>query len=299
MSRLANISRLTLGTAQIGMSYGIVNRAGDIGTDGASALLDKAWALGITCLDTARAYGESEHRIGAWLRMRQYDPTIVSKVPALGVGDEAAAIEQNLSQTLMHLGRNRIDALLCHRADDLQRPAVRAKLESLVAEGRIERFGVSAYSPEHMRRAIAIETLGVIQVPVSLANSIFVTGGAIEDAAARGVLVFARSVYLQGLLLTPPERLPKSFDPLSAPIRALNALAREIRCDISSLALAAVNAVPGVHSIVVGAETAEQLEGTVKAFARTAPGSDAIAEAWSLFRNAPPELVDPNRWPAR
>ena len=298
MNRLGKISRLTLGTAQLGIPYGIVNSTGDIGADGAIALLDAAWKSDITCFDTARVYGESETRIGAWIAKRQNTPIIISKIPALDGTDDVAAIGDSFARSTSALGLLKIDGLLCHRAADLSRPAVRSSLEKLVVDGRIERFGVSVYSPDQLFKALEIDTVGIIQLPLSIANARFLDEGAISAAAARGVLVFARSVYLQGLLLTEPKSLPSSFEPLAGPIRQLRDLAHLANTDVATLALAAVNSVPGVHSIVVGTETKEQLAGTLAALNKMPTKTALIDEAWSLFKNVPPELVDPARWPA-
>lgn len=37
---------------------------------------------GIACFDTARNYGEAEHRIGAWLARGGKRPLLISKAPA-------------------------------------------------------------------------------------------------------------------------------------------------------------------------------------------------------------------------
>lgn len=298
MDRLDNISRLTLGTAQLGMPYGIVNSVGDIGVEGAVALLDAAWESGITCFDTARVYGEAETRIGAWIAKRQNKPIIVSKIPALNGTDDIAAIDESFARSTSALGLLKIDGLLCHRASDLSRPSVRNSLEKLVSNGRIHRFGASVYSPDQLFKALEIDTIGIVQLPLSIANARFLDQGAISAAAARGVLVFARSVYLQGLLLTIPKSLPGSFEPLAGPIRQLHDLARMANINVATLALSAVNAVPGLHSIVVGAESKAQLAGTLAALNETAPRTALIDEAWSLFKNVPLELADPTRWPA-
>ena len=53
---------LALGTAQFGLPYGIANQVGRISRDEATTILDHAWAAGLDTIDTAIAYGESEHR---------------------------------------------------------------------------------------------------------------------------------------------------------------------------------------------------------------------------------------------
>ncbi len=58
---------LVLGGAQFGMPYGIANRAGKPGDDELHAILALAEAAGVSHLDTAAGYGDSEHRIGSAL----------------------------------------------------------------------------------------------------------------------------------------------------------------------------------------------------------------------------------------
>ena len=53
-------ARLTLGTVQFGMDYGIANAAGRVPREDVRQILADAHVAGVACLDTAAAYGESE-----------------------------------------------------------------------------------------------------------------------------------------------------------------------------------------------------------------------------------------------
>jgi aryl-alcohol dehydrogenase-like predicted oxidoreductase len=299
MSRLSNISRLTLGTAQLGMRYGAVNTQGDPGLDGAFAVLDAAAGAQIDCIDTARLYGKAETRIGAWRKHRNANPVLISKLPKLHAPHSADAITAMFEQSTAALGVPYIDGYLCHSAINVNDRTVLAVFERLMSEDRISGFGTTLYSPAELETALSVAGLGMVQLPLSIAHSRFAHNGLIARAAERGVLVFARSVYLQGVLLVPPERLPPWLSPLTEPLRKLRALAADNRTDIPHLALAAVNAVPGVHSIVIGAETPDQLQQSVAALQKPAPEPELIAQAWSLFKDIPDELTDPSRWPNR
>src|SRR5207248_1409179 len=57
-------SELTLGTAQLGMEYGIANRAGQPSRSLAVRIVREAIAHGVKALDTARSYGEAEDVLG-------------------------------------------------------------------------------------------------------------------------------------------------------------------------------------------------------------------------------------------
>jgi aryl-alcohol dehydrogenase-like predicted oxidoreductase len=299
MDRLLNVSRLSLGTAQLGMRYGAVNVGGDPGLEGACAVLDAAWTAGISCIDTAPAYGEAEYRLGIWRAQRQVDPVLVSKLPKLDKPESPAVIEAMFARSTDDLGVQHIDGYICHSATNLRDSAVLTAFETLRCHGRISRFGTTLYSPCDLEFAMTVRGLGMLQLPLSLVNSRFARDESIVRAAARGVLVFVRSVYLQGVLLVPPERLPPWLSALAEPLRKLHALANESHIDVARLALAAVNAVPGVHSIIVGAETPHQLAQSIAALRAPPPEPALLEEAWSLFKNVPDELSDSARWPNR
>ena len=63
-----DISALSLGTVQLGLSYGINNADGKPSQETANAILNAALEGGINTLDTAGAYGDSEVVIGNWLK---------------------------------------------------------------------------------------------------------------------------------------------------------------------------------------------------------------------------------------
>ncbi len=299
MDRLRAISRLTLGTVQLGMRYGVVNTVGDPGADGARAVLDAAWKADICCIDTARVYGEAEARIGEWRASRGHAPVLISKLPKLSKAKNPAEIEALFMQSTAALRTHQIDGYLCHSPADLSNRIVRSSLEHLLEQGRITCFGVTLYSETELDAALTVPGLGIVQLPISLANPHFAKSGSVAKAAERGILVFARSVYLQGVLLTPPQNLPPWLSPLADPLQRLRNLAREIGVEVSTLALAAVNSIPGIHSIVIGAETPSQLEQSVAALRAAPLQPTVIEEAWSLFKNIPDELSDPSRWPVR
>ena len=76
------VSRLALGTVELGMDYGFRNSAHykrpDV--DDAIRIVHRSLDLGINFLDTARGYGESETILGRALRGKRYQVIIASKV---------------------------------------------------------------------------------------------------------------------------------------------------------------------------------------------------------------------------
>ena len=56
--------KIILGTAQLGMNYGITNKNGKLNSIESKKFLKKALSFGIKTLDTAQNYGDAENLIG-------------------------------------------------------------------------------------------------------------------------------------------------------------------------------------------------------------------------------------------
>ncbi len=88
-----DVSRLVLGTVQIGAPYGAANRTGMPSTERAIRLLRRAHLAGIAAFDTARAYGAAEERIGAAFDGADQPDTITKLDPLSALPEDASEAE--------------------------------------------------------------------------------------------------------------------------------------------------------------------------------------------------------------
>jgi aryl-alcohol dehydrogenase-like predicted oxidoreductase len=113
------------------------------------------------------------------------------------------------------------------------------------------------------------------------------------------VLVFARSVLLQGVFALDPSTLPEYLSPARSALAELGRLAELARCDITALALLAVRDIPGIASLVMGVDCVEQVVANARA-ARMPSLDAALREAvMELGKNIPRDICNPSRWPVR
>ncbi|MDP6952433.1 MAG: aldo/keto reductase [Alphaproteobacteria bacterium] len=280
---MVEIPRLTLGTAQLGPAYGIANREGHLDDTAADALLTAGWEVGMRWLDTARAYGESETRIGAWCRAHGHRPTIVTKIAA---GEPVA---DEIDRSAAALGQDPA-YVLAHRSSDLEDTAFHDGLRRAVDGGRIRAFGASVYTPEEAFGVIETDGVSMLQLPFNILDRRMADSGLLAEAGKRNVIVLARSIYLQGVLLMPLDALPDHLGRLRAPLTVLRALG----ADMQALALATALNEPGIASCVIGVETPAQ----IAQLAAPSPIAPAmIAAAIEIGRGLPEALIDPSRWP--
>lgn len=154
----ARPSNLTLGTAQLGLPYGIANRQGMPAQEEAFRILALAIEYGITSWDTARAYGQSESRIGTFLEKHpQHIPDlwIATKIPSLAKEttpdeDVKDRINQSLKNSIETMSLPHLSLAMLHDFQDiLQSPTeIRNALHQAQEQGMILQAGVSVYEPQ-------------------------------------------------------------------------------------------------------------------------------------------------------
>jgi len=301
---LANrISRLTLGTVQLGMDYGSFVPTSPPAHDAILQIFNNAIAGGVTCLDTAPAYGSSETAIGGWLAAatiadRRDRPFIVTKLSALeGIGDLDIGdeIRQRAQGSLARLRTDRLDGYLVHRAADLFRPGAADALRDLVDEELIGGFGLSVYEPAELEAALTIDGLALVQLPFNVFDRRFAESGLIARAADLDITVFARSTFLQGVAFLAPNKLPHMLSDLQTPLAQLHALAKSSGHPIAGLCLQAVLSEPGVASVVVGASRLDELNQSLAA-AASEIDKGLLSAIRQLASGVDEALIDPRRW---
>lgn len=267
--------KLCLGTAQLGLDYGVANQSGKPDIETAFSILDHAWGYGVRVFDTAALYGDSERIVGQWIRSRgnAAEVKIVTKLPLMPDYEGRALTDWIIHtgrEQRMTLGVTRLMGLLLHRGGDLFRPGVKTGLEALVAEGVCQHIGLSAYHPEEAELGLKAG-LDVFQVPYNLLDRRFDDCGWMQEAKEKGVWVFARSPFLQGLLLMASDRIPGhlSFgnDVISKIHRVLQAHGYSPLEGALQFALRH----PSIDYVVLGVESIEQLDQIICAAKKDVP----------------------------
>lgn len=287
-------SSLSLGTVQLGMPYGSVVRSEPPNDADAFALLDAAWAGGVSSFDSAAAYGAAEDVLGRWIMDRGVKPFVATK-PAKDQAADNDTVAAAIAAQDGRLGGTGIDLLLVHEPAQLTAEMARI-LENLSDENVIGGFGASVYTPEEANAALGIPGISGLQVPFSLADRRVEAEGVLERCEGAGVMVFARSLFLQGVLLQDPASLPDTVGSLREPVARLHALAAAAKVSVMALCHAGARA-RGVTSRVIGVINAGQLHANVAADKENV-ADDVTGKAIDLFAGVDPRQIDPRTWDA-
>ena len=256
------LSRLVLGTVQLGLDYGIANTSGKPSQNIANSIVAASYGGGIRCFDTALAYGESEAVLGRALKEGGIrDVKIVSKCsPELSdnAGDE---LLRDVERSLDRLGVKSLYCLMLHDEDHLEllHGEIGDALELLVGQRKVKRVGISVYTPQRALEALEHPMINVLQVPASLFDRRFESAGFFFKAKTLGKEIHIRSTLLQGVLCMEPEKLPPFLQELSPSLTEFRSVCLERGITPAAAALAwCLTAYPDA-SVLFGAETERQV----------------------------------------
>ena len=187
---------------------------------------------------------------------------------------------------------------MLHSCDEYDQDpeAVSVAFEDLRREGLIGLRGISAYS-HHDYRAIAASGFDAVQVPVNLFDWRQIENGGLDALRSAGMLVFIRSVYLQGLVFQDPAALDERMAFTRGPLETFRAFCARWELAPAELAVAFALSLPQVDSLVLGSETAEQVRenaALVERVPRLAP--EQMEALRAAFRDSPPRLLNPSMW---
>jgi aryl-alcohol dehydrogenase-like predicted oxidoreductase len=142
----------------------------------AFAIMDAAWAAGLTTFDTADAYGggRSETWIGEWRRNTGHDPVVITKTfnpmdEGADHGLAPARVRRQAESSLQRLGVDRVDLFLTHDWDrGVPIAETAGALDELAAAGKIGAYGLSNVDGAQLREALGAGSFSAVQNSFSL-----------------------------------------------------------------------------------------------------------------------------------
>lgn len=209
---LVNMAKLALGTVAFGKDYGVTNEKGIVTQSELHKILLYCKEQKILTLDTAAAYGESESNLGRESDLISDFSIVTKTIPNVAVEQ----MEGRFLISLRNLKAKKLHGLLVHnprellseRGDDIWKLLERLKQNKLV-----DKIGVSIYTENEIEKIIAKYPIDLIQVPINVFDQRLLNSGVLSKLKAHGIEIHARSIFLQGILITDPQGLPKYFDP--------------------------------------------------------------------------------------
>lgn len=261
--------KLTLGTVQFGLNYGISNKNGKVSIEEAESILDDASSNGITELDTAVAYGESEIVLGQLAKGRF---SISTKLPKLDQDHGRNIrdwVKQQIESSLERLKIDQINTLFLHDSSILQEPYaldINEVIMDFKSKNLIKNFGLSIYSYHELERIPTEIEYQRIQCPVNVFDQSLIKSRWMSILAEKGIEIQARSIFLQGLLLMTEENRPTYFSKWTEHLKKWDEWLESNQMSPVLACIQFIKSIENVTNVVFGVDTLKHLKEIVSLF---------------------------------
>lgn len=286
------MSRLVLGTAQLGSNYGVANTSGQPDQMLATEIVRAAWEGGIREFDTAQDYGESEKVLGGTFKELGIasEARVVTKLTKDIDLNDMEAVSKAVKQSIANLGVPKLYALLLHKEELLDQWQV-----NIADLGIVQYVGVSVYNPGRVLQALAMNGIDMVQIPTNILDRRFENAGVFERANENKKQIYIRSAFLQGLILMDPNGLPENVEFAKPVIEKVIELTKEFKISPLEMALGYLKIGIPQARIIVGAEKPEQIREIITAWERDLPLS-LVDRVRRVFVSVDKRVLNPSFW---
>ena len=230
-------NKLALGTVQFGTNYGVSNTKGKVSQEEVGEILKYAKAQGITTLDTAQGYGDSENTLG------NFDLSGFRIITKLSVNNR-------IEQSLENLKVQNIYGLMFHREDEIDDISW-LNFENYKSQKLVNKIGVSVYSPEKLFDIIKKYPIDIVQLPLNVLDQRFLPF--FPELKKRNIEIHSRSTFLQGLLLMDIKKISPYFNEIKPLLEKLPK--NKLQASINF-----IKSIKEIDKIVFGVTSKKELE---------------------------------------
>lgn len=294
------ISKLCLGTVQFGLDYGVANKSGKQSQENVNEILKYVELKGINCLDTGSMYGNSEEKIGKFIRDKNSNSLkIISKIKSDFFDLEHEDSLESIQKSLNYLSVNSLFALLLHNIEALETwdEKKTVLIKNLKKENKIKYFGISIYTNKEFDLALENVNIDIIQIPFNLLDQRAITNKWLLKAKEKNKLIFIRSVYLQGLLLMDVENIPLHLYNAKKYLNIINEVANKLNITKNELALSFVDQMAKESILLFGCDNLEQAIENIENYNNLVKiDEDTVKYLRNTFSNIDEYIYNPSKW---
>jgi aryl-alcohol dehydrogenase-like predicted oxidoreductase len=286
--------KLGLGASQLGLDQTPTTPRGRSPERETADAMQIAARAGLAVLDAQVSFGRAETVIGN-LMPRPNPFRVMIKAGRADRGPDF--VEDEARAALRRLRLDKADTIMVQSAGDLccpQGAAVWDRLKQLRDEGLFAKIGVSVFASDEPVALTRRFKPDIVQAPASLLDQRLIISGALAEIAGLGVEVHLRSIFLQGLLFLPPDRMPVALRGASGPLSRVRRMIAEGRSDPLQAALGFALSRPEARHVIVGVASAAELQAVIAASASPPPDLD-----WDeMALEDPAALIGRDGWAA-
>ena len=294
--------KICLGSAQFGLDYGVTNSFGRVPQSEVKKILECAESNGINYFDTAYDYGNAEYLLGLYLSKNSKVSTKISlpkSITSIDL-DVISYMDKCFKTSLSNLARDHVECLYLHNSNMLTLAGSELVLEwlsKIKALQLAKTVGVSIYETKELSIASG-DLFSAFQLPASIYDQRSLEYVQSNKSTSDNVSFHARSVFLQGLLLTNPDKWPSWINESARSMhRRLWSLSLHTNVSLKKMSIDFFKKNNNFSSILFGVTSLCELEELLYA-------SESQTNFWdnsynySDWKLPSQPLLDPRTWPS-
>ena len=263
------LSNFGLGTVKFGLDYGFTKRKTQ---EEVNDILNVAVENDITLIDTAREYGDSEEKIGVFIK--EFDNNFIVSTKLSLIDDLSNLtysflnnhIQNSIDQSLSNLNLDKIPILLLHQVDEklYKNNDFWACINDLKQDNLICDFGVSVYDIDFTKSIIDMhgDIIDYLQIPYNIFDKRF--DCLADEFEKNDIDIISRSTFLKGIIPSPMENIPNELKEIIPYKLKLNEMCNKLNIGVAELATLFVYYNQNISSTIFGVNSPQELETNIK-----------------------------------
>ena len=262
--------KLSIGTAQFGFKYGICNKGGIVNNKEVKKIIQFCKLKKINSIDTAQGYGKS-HKVLGSLNLKNFQVTTkISNIKKKINKELENCISLEIDKILKELNTKKVHALLIHDVSQLKGKFGKIFyniLQNMKKKKKFIKLGVSVYKKKDLEFIIKNYNIDIVNLPISVANQEFCKKNYLLKIKKKNIEIHARSIFLQGLLLSSHNHLPIKFKNNKFFLQWFDWLQMNNYNSLDA-SLGFVKNIKYIDKIVIGVDNLDQLKMIVKTYSK-------------------------------
>ncbi len=293
MKKRDNIKKLILGSAQMGLDYGINNTTGKIDINESFEILKFAFLNGIKHIDCAEAYGNIHEILGMFKQSNpEMDFNINTKLSSANSEKDS---RKKVKKILSVLKRNKIQSIMFHSYSLYKENLGSIKdYHKMKEEGLISNIGVSVYLNEEIKNLIYDDNIDLIQVPFNMLDNSKEKMDLIQEAKINGKTIQARSIFLQGLFFKNPNDDNFIVKKLFNELTQLKSISLDNKVSIDEMGLNYVLCKDFIDYVIIGIDNLLQLKKIIISLKNTL--DKKVIDQINSIKTKNKSFLNPTNW---
>lgn len=284
-----NINSLVLGCARFSGLYG-VSPKNEVSIKSIKEILKKNKKK-ISQIDTAIGYNKANKKLES-INLKNFK--VCSKIPHYSLS-EAFVDKKIYNAVKKHLDSfklKKLEVLYLHDPKQLLNKNGKKLiniLRKMKSQKIVKRIGISVYSPSELNNLLKVFRPDVVQIPINIFDRRFLKKSILFKLKRKKILIYFRSIFLQGILVKNFKNLPKYFSKWRNLFEKWEKWLKNNNLSKVEGCLSVLNLVSTKANLIIGAESNKQVKEILNSLKTRAKPPQ------NIFSNDN-TLINPTKW---